>query len=49
MMDWTSGDNFRDGKVGAFAIFLGFRQYLFGPECRKGLNVSMIAHTYWGP
>ena len=35
MMDWASGDDFRDGAVGVIAIFLGFWAFFFWPHMQK--------------
>ena len=38
MMDWASGDDFRDGAVGVIAIFLGFWAFFFWPHMQKRVN-----------
>ena len=40
MVNWAAGDDFRDGAVGIFTMFLGFWAIFFWPRRRKGLSLN---------
>ena len=46
MMDWASGDDFRDGAVGVIAIFLGFWAFFFWPHMQKRVKVAFNVKTF---
>ena len=45
MMDWASGDDFRDGAVGVIAIFLVFWAFFFWPHMQKRVKGVFVFPT----